>query len=229
MLSVRRHGESKAIIEVFTARHGRHAGVVLGGASRKLAAVLQPGAQLDVSWRARLDDQLGTYTVELIRARAGLVLADRLALAALGAVTALCRFALPERLPYPGFYAQTEALADALCAPGWARAYALWELALLEETGFGLDLAQCAVTGATEGLAYVSPRTGRAVTVEAAGAYSARLLQLPQTLRDASVPLDAASFRQALHLSGYFLHERLGTAQGKPLPEARARLLAVLD
>ncbi len=227
LLAMRPHGETSAVIEVFTPLHGRHAGIVRGGASRKMAATLQPGAQLDLTWRARLQDQLGSFAVELIQTRAGHVMGDRLALAGLSAACALCRYALPERMAYPGLYASTLALFDSFGQPGWLRAYALWELALLEETGFGLDLAQCAVTGRADGLAYVSPRTGRAVTREGAGDYAARLLVLPQALVS-NAPFDHQAARDALHLSGHFLHSWLAEAIGRPLPEPRARLLAAL-
>ncbi|MFU8897276.1 DNA replication and repair protein RecO [Roseinatronobacter thiooxidans] len=227
LLAMRPHGEATAIIEVFSAVHGRHAGVVHGGASRKMAPILQPGAQLDLAWRARLEEHMGSFTVELIRARAALVLSDRLALAGLSAICALCRYALPERQASATLYAATVALMDRLGQPGWLRDYALWELTLLEETGFGLDLQQCAVTGTNDGLAYVSPRTGRAVTASAAGEFAPRLLPLPAGLVSDAV-LDATSVRQALHLSGYFLHHWLADAMGRPLPEARARLVSQL-
>ncbi len=227
LLAARPHGETSAIVELFTPLQGRHAGVVRGGASRRMAPVLQPGAQLDVAWRARLEAHIGSVTVELTRARAAAVMGDRLALLALGAVCALCRYALPERQACPGFYATTHALLDRLGQPGWLQDYARWELALLEETGFGLDLAQCAVTGAREGLAYVSPRTGRAVTAEGAGTYAARLLPLPAGLTGES-GLDAEGLAQALALSGHFLHGHLAPARDRPLPEARARLLGAL-
>ncbi|MGY6547839.1 MAG: DNA repair protein RecO [Roseinatronobacter sp.] len=229
LLAARPQGEADAFLEVFTALHGRHAGVLKGGGSRKRAATLQPGGQLDVTWRARLESHVGSYTVDLQRARAGSLLGDRLALAALGAATALCRFALPERMAYPGFYSQTVALMDRLGQPGWLRDYALWEVLLLEATGFGLDLQQCAVTGLRAGLAYVSPRTGAAVTAAAAGDYAPRLLPLPAGLIDPDVPFDAGQLRQALQLSGYFLQTWLATAQARPLPEARARLLQVVS
>ncbi len=222
------HGETSAVAEVFTALHGRHGGMVRGGASRRMAPLLQPGAQLDLHWRARLEEHMGSFTVEPLRARAGTILSDRLALLALGSVCALCRYALPERLAYPGLYAATCEVLDRLGQPGWLRAYALWELHLLEETGFGLDLGQCAVTGAQAGLAYVSPRTGRAVTRAAAGDYAPRLLPLPEGLAPGGA-LDAQGLAQALHLSGYFLHHWLAEAIGRPLPEARTRLLAALE
>lgn len=229
LLRVQRHGEATAIIEVFSALHGRHAGVVRGGASRKMAATLQPGAQLDLTWRARLEDQLGSFTVELLQARAGAILGDRLALAALSSVCALCRYALPERMAYPALYGQTVDLMDQLGQPGWLRLYALWELHLLDATGFGLDLQQCALTGARTGLAYVSPRTGRAVTAAGAGDYADRLLPLPPALIDEQAGFDPVQLRQALHLSGYFLQHWLAESAARPLPEARARLLSLLD
>ncbi|MDD7969891.1 DNA repair protein RecO [Roseinatronobacter alkalisoli] len=227
LLSVRKHGEATALTEVFTALHGRHAGAVRGGASRRMAPVLQPGAQLDLHWRARLEDQMGNFTVELLQPRAAHILGDRLALLALGSICALCRFALPERAPYPGLYAATTELLDTLGQPGWLQSYALWELTLLEETGFGLDLDRCAVTGAQQGLAYVSPRTGRAVTIEGAGEYSARLLPLPAALVSGA-PLDTTDLAQSLALSGHFLQHWLAHSMEKRLPEARARLIAAL-
>ncbi len=227
LLSMRRHGEATAIIEVFSSLHGRHAGAVRGGASRRMAPVLQPGAQLDLAWRARLEDQMGNFTVELTRARAAAVMDDRLGLLALSSVCALCRFALPERQAFPTLYADTVALLDRIGQPGWLNAYAHWELTLLEETGFGLDLGQCAVTGARARLAYVSPRTGRAVTAEGAGDYAARLLALPAGLGEGGA-LDPAGLGAALQLSGFFLQHWLAEAIGRPLPEARARLVSAL-
>ncbi|MDT8854516.1 DNA repair protein RecO [Paracoccaceae bacterium Fryx2] len=227
LLSVRRHGESAAIIEVFTAAHGRHAGVVRGGASRRLSPLLQPGAQLDVSWRARLDDHIGVYVAEPVRSRAG-VLGDRLALAGLNAICALTRAALPERESYPALWQATVALLDALeAAPDWPARYLRWELLLLEELGFGLDLSRCAVTGARDDLAFVSPRTGRAVSRAGAGEWAARLLPLPACLLGQG-PASRAEIGQGLAVTGHFLTRELGLLNGKPLPEARARLLDLL-
>ncbi len=183
LLSVRRHGETSAIIEVFTSAHGRHAGVVRGGTSRKIAPILQPGAQLDVTWRARLDEHLGAFTVEPIRSRAAAVMGERLTLAGLNAICALLAFTLPEREAHPQLYQRSIALLDMVGHnPAWPMAYLRWELSLLEEMGFGLDLSACAVTGAPDDLAYVSPRTGRAVGAEAAGEWADRLLPLPPAL-----------------------------------------------
>lgn len=153
-----------------------------GGASRRIAPLLQPGAQLDVTWRARLDDHIGAFTVEPVKSRAG-VLGDRLALAGLNAVCAMARMALPEREPHAGLYAATVAILDALeTAPDWPARYLRWEVLLLEELGFGLDLSSCAVTGTRDGLAFVSPKTGRAVSREGAGGWAERLFPLPECL-----------------------------------------------
>lgn len=221
LLSVRRHGESAAIIEVFTAAHGRHAGVVHGGGARKMAAVLQPGNQLDVTWRARLDDQLGTFAVEPLRARN--VLQDRLALAGLNAVCAMLRLALPDREAHPQLWQRTMVVLDELGDAGWPEIYLRWEMLLLEEMGFALELGRCAITGSREDLAYVSPRTGRAVAREAAGEWAPRLLPLPPLLLGQG-NANAAELAQGLYLTGFFLERAFGSLS-RNLPEARARLI----
>lgn len=225
---MRPHGESAAIIEVLTAAHGRHAGVVRGGASRKMAATLQPGTQLQLDWRARLQDHIGSFTVEPLRSRAHL-LSDRLALAGLLSTCALLRAALPEREPHPALWSETLALLDILGQADWTSAYLRWELRLLEELGFGLDLSTCAVTGATEGLAYVSPKTGRAVSAAGAGDWADRLLPLPPGL-GGDCPLDQGALLEGLRLTGFFLDRGLRPIlHEKPLPEARARLIDLLS
>lgn len=227
LLVMRPHGESAAIIEVFTKAHGRHAGVVRGGASRKMAATLQPGSQLAVTWRARLDDHIGAFTVEPLKSRAG-VLSDRLALAGLTSVCALLRAALPEREAHPALWRRTMTLLDALGDEGWPATYLRWEIYLLEELGFGLDLDRCAVTGASEGLAYVSPRTGRAVSVAGAGDWADRLLPLPQGLAGDGA-MAAAAVRDGLAITSHFLARELAPVlQDRPLPEARSRLVDLL-
>ncbi len=222
---MRRHGETSAIIEVFTAAHGRHAGVVRGGAGRRMGPVLQPGAQLDLTWRARLEEHLGSFTVEPLQNRAAILMGDRLALSGLNAVVALLLFALPERAPFPALYRATVALLDLLGrSDDWGFAYLRWELLLLSELGFGLDLGSCAVTGVKEGLCHVSPRSGRAVSVAGAGAWASRLLPLPLCLQGA--PDDMAGLCEGLRTTGYFLQHRMAAAMGnKPLPAARHRLV----
>lgn len=230
LLSTRRHGEAAAIIEVFTPSRGRHAGVVRGGASRKMTPVLQVGAQLDVTWKARLEDHIGTFTVEPVRSRAA-SMGDRLALAGLNAVTALLLFCLPEREAHPRLYQSSERLLDLLGqADVWPLAYLQWEMQLLDELGFGLDLSTCAVKGAAANdLSFVSPRTGRAVSRAGAGEWADRLLPLPPVLLGDGVCADR-DILEGLAVTGYFLAERVAPELGsRPLPEARRRLLSRLD
>jgi DNA repair protein RecO (recombination protein O) len=229
LLSVRRHGESSAIVEVFTEGHGRYLGVVRGGASRKLAPLLQPGAQLDAAWSARLDDHIGSFTVEPVKSRAAAILDDRLSLAGLNAMTALLSFTLPEREPHELLYRRSLALFDLLGHDqSWPVVYLRWELALLEEMGFGLDLRSCAVTGARDDLAYVSPKSGRAVSAEGAGAWADRLLPLPPILLgQGNGPV--AEILEGLRTTGHFLTHWLAPALGdRPLPAARQRLIDAL-
>ncbi len=230
LLSSRRHGESSMIIDVFTPDRGRHAGVVRGGASRKVAPTLQPGAQLDLAWRARLEDHLGSFTVELQRSRAAIAMQNRTTLAGLNATLSLLAFVLPEREPHPALYAQTQNLLDLLDQTDlWPLAYLRWETALLEDLGYGLDLGRCAVTGATDDLIYVSPKSGRAVSAKGAGDWADRLLPMPDALRDIG-PTENSDIVKALGLTGYFLENKLAADQvGKPLPDARARFLDILN
>lgn len=227
LLGVRRHGESAAILEVFTETRGRHAGLVRGGASRRMAPVLQPGAQLDLEWRARLEDHLGSFRVEPVRSRAA-SMGERLALAGLNAVCALLLFALPEREAHPLLYRRTMILLDLLERPDiWPLAYLNWEMVLLEEAGFGLDLRACAVMGEqANDLSYISPRTGRAVSRAGAGEWAERLLPLPPCLLGEG-PAPDAEILQGLAVTGHFLRDHLAPHLGnKPLPDARARLVA---
>jgi DNA repair protein RecO (recombination protein O) len=225
LLSARPHGETSVIAEVFTAGHGRHAGVVRGGASRRAAPFLQPGTQVAATWRARLDDQLGSFALEPLRARAG-VMADAGRLAALTSACALLRLALPERDPHAALWRATVAFLDALEARQgpWAGNYLRWELGLLDDIGFGLDLARCAVTGAAEGLAYVSPRTGRAVSRAGAGDWADRLLPLPASLREGE-----EGVAEGLAVTAHFLARALVRPATLPgLPEARMRLATLV-
>ncbi|MCY1127609.1 DNA repair protein RecO [Frigidibacter sp. RF13] len=228
LLSVRPHGESAAIIEVFTPSKGRHAGVVRGGASRRLAPVLQPGSQLSVAWSARLEEHLGHFIAEPVLSRSFLW-QDRLALAGLSATLALLAFALPERDPHPTLYAATQALLTSMEVEGWPADYLQWELLLLEELGFGLDLSACAVTGDSDDLAYVSPKSGRAVSRRGAGEWASRLLPLPPCLLG-ETPTDEAELADALATTGFFLEDRLARELGPaPIPEARRRFIDLLQ
>lgn len=225
VIARRPHGETAIIIDVLTAQHGRHAGLVPGGASRKRAAMLQPGARLDLHWRARSGEHLGHFSVEPVQLRAGL-LADPLALSGLNAVCALLMFALPDRDPHPMLVTMTEALLDMMDrGASWAEAYLHWEMRLLDEMGFGLDLDSCAVTGAQDGLAYVSPRSGRAVSRAGAGDWVDRLLPLPALLGGAG-DNRGRGMAEGLAITGHFLTTRLaGELVGRRLPAARDRLV----
>ncbi len=229
VLTVRRHGESAAIVEVLTRDHGRHAGIVRGGASRKIAPLLQPGAELDVTWRARLEDHLGTFTIDPKRARSAVLMGDRLTLAGLNAMVAMLSFALPEREAHPTLYDQTRAVLDMMEeGPFWPLAYLQWELTLLQELGFGLDLGRCAVTGATEDLQFVSPKSGKAVSRKGAGEWVDRLLPLSPTL-SGEWNGDQHELLDGLKVTGHFLTTWLAPALGnKPVPDSRARLIDLL-
>jgi DNA repair protein RecO (recombination protein O) len=226
LIRVRKHGESSAIIEVFTPSRGLTAGIVRGGTSRKIAPTLQPGAQLDVTWKARLEDHLGSFTVEPIRSRTAQVMQDRLALAGLNAVTGLLSFLLPDREAHAPLYARTIQLLDLLGQNDvWPLAYLQWEVALLDEMGFGMDLSACAVSGLNDDLFYVSPRTGRAVSRLAAGEWADRLLPLPHVLLGKG-DADLNEIVLALRTTGHFLNNHLAKSLGNlPIPEARQRLI----
>lgn len=230
IISVRKHGETSTIVDVLTESHGRHAGMVRGGAGRKLAPILQPGTQVEVEWRARLEEHLGNYTLEPIQSRAT-IMSDRLALAAMGSVCALVNFAFPERLAMPRLYHATIALFDQMAQGGaWLSDYALWEYAVLEELGYGLDLSSCAATGVQQDLIYVSPKSGRAVSASAGAKWADRMLPLPRFLRAETATKEASEVLDALKTTGYFMERRLAPALGnRPLPDARARFVAVVD
>jgi DNA repair protein RecO (recombination protein O) len=228
LLAARRHGENSAIVSVFTARHGRHAGLVRGGFGRRARPVYQQGNVLQVTWRARLSEQLGALTGELKVPLAARLMAHPERLAGLAAACALLESTLPERDPHPALYAELQGLLEQLVeGPSWPEGYVRFELALLAELGFGLDLARCAVTGTSEDLVYVSPASGRAVSRGGAGVYADRLLALPPFLLGRA-PADAAQLTAGLRLTGAFLRRHLFDASERAMPEARDRLLARL-
>jgi len=235
VLGARRHGETSVIAELLTRDHGRHLGLVRGGVGRRLRGVLQPGNEVAARWRARLSEHLGSFTIELEASRAAVLMAAPGPLAALNAACALASLAMPEREPHEAMFEATRELLDALeasegAAARWGPAYVRWELRLLSEMGFGLDLSACAVTGQTDGLAYVSPRTGRAVCAQAAGPYVDRLLPLPAFLWDAGAPPPTpADIAAGLALTGHFLAHHLLSPHGKALPPARLRLADRID
>lgn len=231
LLSIRDHGESSAIIDVLTAGHGRHSGLVRGGAGQKMSAILQPGSQLAVEWRARLEEHLGHFRVEPLRSRAAGIMADRGTLAAFNAMAALILTMVPERGAEAGLHEASTDLADALAAQAadWPARYALWEVAFLDVLGFGLDLERCAVSGSRHDLAFVSPRTGRAVTRAVGGPWADKLLPLPGFLIGQG-RANPGAVREALRMTGWFLANRVCPAlEREALPEARDRLIRALD
>ena len=224
VLGVRRHGESAAIVELLTREHGRHLGLVRGGQAPRGRAALQPGNEVWAVWRGRLAEHLGAFACELVRAHPARFLDDPDRLAALASAAALVAAGLPEREPHGDVFAAFAGLVTALdTASDWPAHYVRWECGLLAALGFGLDLGRCAVTGTTADLAYVSPRTGRAVGREPGRPYHDRLLPLPKFLSSAT-PADAAQVLAGLRLTEHFLVHHLLTPQNRSLPAARQRL-----
>ncbi|MDC0095990.1 DNA repair protein RecO [Amylibacter sp.] len=230
IVSVRKYGENSVIIDTLTPTHGRHLGVVRGGASRKMAATLQPGSQVKLEWRARLEEHLGNFRVEQLESRSDMF-DDRLRLAALSSICSIVTFSFPERMPVAELYNSTLNLMDTLNTGGdWKPLYALWELQVLEEMGFGLDLTSCAVTNVTQDLIYVSPKSGRAVSRKAAGEWMERLLPLPSFLRNKFETANNEDILNSLKTTGHFLSAWLATSLGeRKLPEARNRLISRLE
>jgi DNA repair protein RecO (recombination protein O) len=228
VLSARRHGESSAIVVALTPSHGRHAGLVRGAFKRQ-GGTYEPGNLVQLRWRARLDEHLGNFTGELLHSHAASLLDDPPRLAALTSACALTDSALPERERHDKVYLALSALLAALETGetgAWQAAYARFELDLLTDLGFGLDLSHCAATGATESLAYVSPKTGRAVSMEAGEPYRDKLLALPAFLaKPDAAPASPMAVAAALALTGYFLERHVFAPHGKTIPAARTRLI----
>jgi len=216
ILSVRPHGETAAVVELFTRTHGRHLGLVHGGRSRKARPVLQIGNHVDVSWKAPLPEQLGYMTLELRHGYAAPAMESATALAGLSSLCTLARL-MPERDPHPNLYEVTLFVLGYLDDDEvWPALMVRWELALLEELGFGLDLSQCAATGGNDGLIYVSPKSGRAVSASAGEPYKDRLLPLPQFLlagRQSHVTVEDVV--RGLALTGHFLEARVWRLRGE--------------
>jgi len=231
VLAVRPYGESGALISLLTRDHGRHAGLARGGAGRRGRALYQTGNLVQAVWRARLGEHLGSFACELIAAHGGRLIDDPPRLAALTAAAALAEATLPEREPHAPVFDRLVALIAELEAdePGrrWPERYVRWELALLADLGFGLDLARCAETGTTSALAFVSPRTGRAVSEPAGRRYRDRLFRLPPFLGGAGEPAPE-DVLHGLALAGHFLEQHL-VHPPRGLPAARLRLRDLLE
>jgi len=224
VLAGRRHGESGLVLSLLTRGQGRHAGLVRGGAGRRARALYEPGNFLRATWKARLAEQLGQFTCELLAANAARLLDDPGRLATVTAACALVEVALPEREPHPQVFDGLATLIEHIGDADFATAYVRWELALLGELGFGLDLSECAATGANDDLAYVSPKTGRAVSAAAGEPYRDRLLALPRFLIQ-PVAADARDIAAGLRLTGHFLAEHVFAHRPGGAPAARTRLV----
>jgi DNA repair protein RecO (recombination protein O) len=230
VLGVRRHGEANAILELMTREHGRHLGLVRGGFGSRQRPVLQPGNSVRATWRARLDEHLGTYAVDGLRLRAGSFLTSAHAVYAVTHLAALIRL-LPERDPHESIYAALEGIVDNLAEASTAGAMIVrFELQMLAELGFGLDLDSCAATAVTTDLTFVSPKSGRAVSREAGEAWRDRLLPLPAFLHAAAATSPSPTeIGEAFALTGYFLSRHMFEPRGTGLPDARTHLIAAVQ
>jgi len=226
VISARPHGETNAVVGLFTEHHGRHMGLVHAAISKSKKATIELGNFVSAEWRARLDEQLGTYQIELSRNFSATMLDDPVKLAALSSVCALLEQALPEREPQTAIFQATAALFEVLHLADeleqWLPIYVRWEMGMLEALGFGLALEKCAVSGLESQLSYVSPRTGHGVHNDHAGPYKDRLLSLPACLGGAQTLPDELS--SALSLTGHFLSRNIFGAVHKDLPQPRIRL-----
>jgi len=229
VLGTRRHGEANVILEVMTPAHGRHLGLVRGGGGSRLRPVLQPGNSVRVVWRARLDEHLGNFSVEGLRLRAATFLSAPHAVYGVTHLAALCRL-LPERDPHPAVYAALETLVEHIHASSlFAAEVVRFELGLLAELGFGLDLACCAATGTREDLIYVSPKSGRAVSRQAGAPWQDKLLHLPAFLRDeAPEPPSVDDVTAGFALTGFFFARDVLGPRGVAWSQARERFIATL-
>ena len=229
VLSCRALGEANAIVELLTREHGRHLGLVRGGRSRRVRPLLQPGNVVAGTWRARLSEHLGSFTIELSEARAALILDDERALSAVTSLATLAKL-LPERDPHRQLYATAlqvlRAFDDELM---WPALLVHWEMMLLQDLGFGIDLSECAATGTDSDLAFVSPRSGRAVSREAGEPYVGKLLKLPLFLVDQDARIDPGDIAAGFALTGYFLTRDVLEPHGLAMPQARERLINLLE
>ena len=221
VLDARPHNEGDALVTVLTEALGSHHGLARGGSSRAQSSTWQPGNVVQVRWVARLPDQLGSITGELVHAGAALAMEDALSLAILSSACAVAKGALPERDPHPRVFAGLVQLIAGLArGPDALTDLVRWESILLAELGYGLDLSACAVSGVTNGLAWVSPKTGRAVSDPAAGEWRHRLLRLPGFLAGGNAAA-APDWQDGLRLTGHFLARDAFGHQNRPLPLAR--------
>ena len=229
IIGVRRHGETSTIVEAMTRAHGRHLGLVRGGRSRRMQPMLQPGNRVELVWRARLDEHLGTFQAEPIELNAARLFDTATAVYGLQTLAAHLRL-LPERDPHPALFETLGLMLGHLeDTAATCELLVRFELLVLDELGFGLDLASCAATGASEDLVYVSPKSGRAVSRQAGLPWHDAMLPLPGFLaRGANLRGDLAAFEQAFRLTGFFLDRHVYEPRGIDAPQARDGFLAAM-
>jgi len=228
VIGVKRHGEANAILELMTREHGRHLGLMRGAFGSRMKPVLQTGNSVNATWRARLDEHLGNYTVEPLRLRVSNFFGAPHAIYGVTHLAALMRL-LPERDPHASLYAELETLLEHLDDPAAAApSVARFELQVLSELGFGLDLEQCAATGVRDELAYVSPKSGRAVSREAGEPWADKMLRLPAFLRDRATPPAGHDLADGFALTGFFLERHVLQPRGQALTDERAHFIAAL-
>lgn len=222
VLSARAHGDTGVVVDLLTETQGRRSAYVAGGASRKMRSFMQPGARVVADYRARTSEHLGAARLEAVGEGPSVLFDDPLALTGLAAAAAVAQGALPEREPHPGAFLAFEAMMGAFILPEvWPAVFVRFEMGLLEDLGFGLDLSSCAVTGSHDDLIWVSPRTGRAVSREAGKPYADKLLKLPPFLLGAQAGVVEGDVGAGLALTGHFLERQVFHAQNRPLPTAR--------
>jgi DNA repair protein RecO (recombination protein O) len=225
--ALRNHGEHGAIVRLMTPEHGLQAAYVRGARGKRMRPVLIAGNVVEAQLSARTDTQLPQAAIELVHSR-GPLLTEPLPASAIEWATVLTATALPEGQPYPRLYEVLEGLLDAVeaapSASGWGAALVRYELMLLAELGFGLDLESCVVTGANDNLVAVSPKSGRAVSAAEAGPYAGKLLPLPAFIREGG-RANWPEILEGLDLTGHFLLRDVLTDRSKPVGEARTRLV----
>ena len=229
VLGVRRLGETSVIVEVMTRARGRHLGLVRGGRSRRQQPVLQPGNSVAAHWRARLDEHMGTFVLEPVELRAARLMESGVGLHGVQLAAAHLRL-LAERDPHVRLYDGLVVIVEHLHDPATAAGLMLrFEIALLEELGFGLDLTRCAATGQPNDLAYVSPKSGRAVSREAGEPWRDKLLALPSFLVDRTVADDPGAVMEGFRMTGYFLDRHVFGPRGLGEPPARSGFLSAIE
>ena len=227
VLSAKKHGENSLIVVLLTENHGKHAGLVRGGTNRRVRGIYEPGNFVIANWSARLEEHLGTWVCELVTAKAGLILNKPLRLSGLSSACAVAERSLPEREPHPIFFSNFKNLVDSINLNNWTAYYVNWEINLLAELGFGLDLTSCAATGSKENLIYVSPKSGRAVSKTAGKPYHHKLLPLPLFLRPGpeSKQPPMSDLVLGLELTQYFLERHIFSYATGDEPSARTRFV----